>query len=352
MAAPARGRLSGGRRPLAAGLVLAVAAAALAGYLYLRPAGGPEAAVPGHRVVADAPLTGGTGRFDYASLDPQRHLLYVAHLGASSVVVVDTQANRVVREVPGVEGVHGVVAVPEAGRVYATATGANQLAVIDAASGAVVARVPTGDYPDGLAYDADDRKVFVSNEHGGTVTVVDAAADRRLADVDLGGDTGNTQYDGRARRVYAAAGVRRQLVEIDPASHQVVDRIDLPGCDRPHGVQLDPPKRTAYVACEGNARLVAVDLASRRVGQPQPVGDRPDVLALDPGLHRLYVAAESGLLSVFQVDGLAVRKTAEGNAGPDAHVVAVDPTTHLVYLPLRNLGGQPVLRVLAPADAG
>jgi DNA-binding beta-propeller fold protein YncE len=97
---------------------------------------------------------------------------------------------------------------------------------------------------------------------------------------------------------------------------------------------------------------VAVDLASRRVGQPQPVGDRPDVLALDPGLHRLYVAAESGLLSVFQVDGLAVRKAAEGNAGPDAHVVAVDPATHLVYLPLRNLSGQPVLRVLAPADAG
>src|SRR5262249_46504427 len=106
------------------------------------------------------------------------------------------------------------------------------------------------------------------------------------------------------------------------------------------------------VACEDNARLVAVDLAARRVGQPQRVGDGPNVLALDPGLHRLYVAAESGVLSVFDVAGLDVRKAAEGNAGPGAHVVAFDPTTHLVYLPLQDLGGQPGLRVLAPTVAG
>jgi len=350
VAAAARRRLSGRRRALAGGLVLVVAAAALAGVVYLRPRGGPEATVPGYRVVVDAPLAGGTGRLDYVSLDARRHLLYVAHLGASSVVVVDTQANRVVREIPNVESVHGVVADPEGGRVYATATGANELAVIDAASGEVLARVPTGDYPDGLAYDPDDRKVFVSNKHGGTLTVVDASANRRVADVDLGGDTGNTQYDGRARRVYAAAGTRRQLVEIDPASNAVVRRIDLAGCDGPHGVQLDPATRMAYVACEGNALVVPVDLAAGRAGQAQKVGDTPDVLALDPDLHRLYVAAESGLLSVFEVDGPGLRKVAEGNAGPAAHVVAVDAATHLVYLPLEDLGGRPVLRVLAPAD--
>ena len=37
-----------------------------------------------------------------------------------------------------------------------------------------------------------------------------------------------------------------------------------------------------------------------------------------------------------------------GFAGPGAHSVAVDPNTHLVYLPLANLGGRSVLRVLAP----
>jgi hypothetical protein len=31
---------------------------------------------------------------------------------------------------------------------------------------------------------------------------------------------------------------------------------------------------------------------------------------------------------------------------PHAHSVAVDPTTHLVYVPLEDVGGRPVLRIL------
>jgi hypothetical protein len=34
---------------------------------------------------------------------------------------------------------------------------------------------------------------------------------------------------------------------------------------------------------------------------------------------------------------------------PHAHSVAVDPATHRVYLPLENVDGKPVLRILAPA---
>jgi hypothetical protein len=31
--------------------------------------------------------------------------------------------------------------------------------------------------------------------------------------------------------------------------------------------------------------------------------------------------------------------------------VAVDPATHRVYLPLADVGGHPMLRVIAPADS-
>jgi len=120
----------------------------------------------------------------------------------------------------------------------------------------------------------------------------------------------------------------------------------LNGCEGAHGVYLDAPGRhRVFVACEGNARLVVFDLGARTVSATMSVGDQPDVLALDPGLHRLY--GESGIVAVFDVAG-SLRKVAEGNAGPDAHSVAVDPDTHLVYLPLTDVGGRSVLRELAP----
>jgi DNA-binding beta-propeller fold protein YncE len=123
----------------------------------------------------------------------------------------------------------------------------------------------------------------------------------------------------------------------------------LSGCDGAHGVQVDvPERRRVFVACEGNVKLVVLDLVSRTVTGVMDVGDGPDVLALDPGLHRLYVASESGTFTVFDT-GPQVRKLGMGNAGPNAHTVSVDPDTHLVYLPLPDVGGHPVLRELVPA---
>jgi YVTN family beta-propeller protein len=335
-----------------AGAALVLAALVIAAYVYvLRPYGAPEASVPGYRVVADLPLTGGTGRFDYQSFDPERHRLYVAHLGASQVIVVDTAGRQVLRTIDGVADVRGVAWAPWTGRLYAAAAGRNQLAVIDPEAGAVVAMVPTGQGPDGVAFDPDGGRVLVSNQSGGTVTVVDARENRRLGDVAVGGDVGNTQYDPLTRRAYTAVGSSNELVVIDPVAMAVVARIPLPGCDGAHGVQLHPTARAAFVACEGNARLVSVDLATGKAGSAQTVGDVPDVLALDPGLGRLYVAAERGPLAVFAVDGATIQRLADGNAGPDAHSVAVDPATHELFLPLHDLGGKPVLRILAPVSA-
>src|SRR3954447_22296008 len=101
--------------------------------------------------VRDVPLPGDTSRFDYVSLDPGSHRLFIAHLGAGTVPVYDIVTGSVVGEIPNVPGVHGMLAVPELARVYASATGANQIAVIDPQSLSVVATIPGGEYPDGIA---------------------------------------------------------------------------------------------------------------------------------------------------------------------------------------------------------
>ena len=47
--------------------------------------------------VADVPLGGKTTRFDYESFDSSRHLLFIAHLGDSEVVVFNAEMSRVCR---------------------------------------------------------------------------------------------------------------------------------------------------------------------------------------------------------------------------------------------------------------
>ena len=87
-----------------------------------------------------------------------------------------------------------------------------------------------------------------------------------------------------------------------------------------------------------------------RVTGNASVGDTPDVLAFDVSLHRLYVSAESGVVAVFAEHAHTLTKLGQAFLATEAHTVAVDPRTHLVYFPLASgSNGRPQLLIMAPA---
>src|SRR5262249_38289898 len=126
-----------------------------------------ERGLPLHRV-ADVRLPGRPTRFDYQSVDPEARRLYIAHLGDSTVVTVDLDSLKPVAAIDGVAAAHGVLAVPELGRVFAAAAGTNELVTIDATTNHVLGRTPTGAFPDGVAYDIDAGLILVSNKNAGS----------------------------------------------------------------------------------------------------------------------------------------------------------------------------------------
>ena len=200
-----------------------------------------------------------------------------------------------------------------------------------------------------MAYAPGVNELFVSDELGGTETVIDTRDDRRIATIPMGGRVGNSQYDPVSRLIFADVQTRDQIVAIDPGTNRIVRRYALPdSCHHDHGLLIDAPARLAFVACDGNARLLLLDMNDMRVLSVHEVGPDPDVLAFDPGLRRLYVASESGVVAVFGLDHGRLRLLGRRFLAYEAHSVAVDPRTHRVYFPLQDVNGHGVLRVMAP----
>jgi len=301
------------------------------------------------RKVRDVPLPGTATRFDYQSVDVTRRRLFIAHLGAGSVVSFDLSRQRVGGVAGGTPDVRGVLAVPVLKRLYAAATGAHALVTFNERTLRVMRSSRAGQFPDGVAYDSRDRLVFVSDVAGEQLTVFRALSGTRIGAVPLGGSPGNVQYDSRTGRLIVAVGSRNEVAVIAPKSGQITRRVRLSSCTDPHGVEVVSAARRAYVACEGSATLTALDLSAMKQRGVFAVGKTPDVLDYDTGLKRLYVASESGTVSVFSVAARGVRKLGEGEVDPHAHSVAVDPKTHRVYFPLEDVNGAPVLRVMRPA---
>ena len=301
------------------------------------------------RAAGELTLPGDTSRFDYASLDPDAGLLFLAHLGAGVIVEVDVRSDRVVRTIGGLPAVHGVLVVPELHRVFATATAADSMVTLAESSGQVLARSPTGDYPDGLAYDPVHRTVWVTNETGGSETVIDADTGAVRATVDVGGEAGNVVYDLTARQILVAVQGRNTLDVIDPVTFGISRKMPLPGCEHSHGLAVDNRDHIAFLACDGNAALLTVDLDTWHLTDTIQVGPDPDVLAYDSGAHRLYVAAESGWVTTLNTSGKHTTLTGRALLATGAHVVTVDPHTHRSYYPIADgPTGHPVLEMYLP----
>ena len=297
------------------------------------------------RALADIPLPGRAVRFDYQAEDSNSGRLYLSHMYDAHIEIFDTRSRRVIERIPETPGVTGVWVVPRTGKLYASVTGDHRVAIYSTADLTLRASVGPIGFPDGIAFAPGVDRVFVSDESGGGELVIDGRGDSAVGRIALGGEAGNTRYDAGSGCVLVAVQTLDQIVAIDPASLRVVARFQVAGTAHPHGMVLDDADRLLFVANEGNATVEVVDLESLRVVGDLPVGDDPDVLAFDPGRRRLYVATESSGLWVYHLDGRSL--VVDGALDlPHAHTVSVDPATHRVYVPLQDLNGHPVLRIL------
>ena len=72
---------------------------------------------------------GGEGGWDYLNVDAAAHRLYVSH--ATHVVVIDTQTNKVVGDIPDTPGVHGFALAADLGKGFVSNGRENKSSMFD-----------------------------------------------------------------------------------------------------------------------------------------------------------------------------------------------------------------------------
>jgi hypothetical protein len=310
------------------------------------PEGGTQRASLPLTKIADVPLPGGQTRLDYMDIDRDQGHLIIAHMNDGNVIVASLADGSVVKVVPNVPTARGIVVANDVGVFFVTSS-PNQLVAVDTKTLLEVRRVATGNGPDGVGWDPKDQIVATSDQSDGAISLIANAGTGARAQVKLGTETGNVVYDA-PRGVFWITVVGPttpdRLVAIDPVAAKATLTIPIQGCDGAHGLRIHPDGGSAFVACEGNDKLARVDLSSHAVALAG-VGSGPDVLSIDTGLGWIYVAAESGDLTVFDLNQPGVVLVGHDSTGNNSHTVAVDPATHRVFFPL--LKG-PVLRIMKP----
>ena len=289
----------------------------------------PVFAAGPYHALTSIPITA-AGGWDYLSIDPVAHRLYVAQ--ATEVVVIDTEQDAIVGTIPGTTGVHGVAIDHAAGRLFVSAGKLNEVQVVDAKSLAVLSTVPAGKNPDAILYESGTGEVYAFNGRDKSATVFSAASGQVVATIPLPGKPEFAVADPAAGRVYDCIEDKSEIVAIDAKTHAVVATWPIAPGEGPSGLAFDAAHHRLFIATD--EMMVIMDSASGQVVATVPVGGGVDAAAFDPGTGFAFTSnGASGTVSVVhedQPDHFTLVQTLA--TAKSARTMQVDPSSHKLYL--------------------
>src|SRR5215510_1091098 len=272
---------------------------------------------------------GGTGGWDYVTLDPVNRRLYVSH--GTFVEVVDPDAGKVVGQIKDLHGVHGIAVAPDLNKGFITNGQSNSVTIFDLKTLAKLGEPATGRNPDAVCYEPKTKRLFAINHTGNDVTSIDPKTNEVLKTFPVGPAPEFCAVDG-AGKLYVNIEGSSEIVEIDAAKNEVTRRVSLAPAEAPTGLAIDVKNKKLFAAC--TRKMAVVDIPSFKMIASPPIGPGTDGAGFDPGLGLAFSAnGGDGTMSIVKLVNGKYETVDTVPTERGARTITVDEKLHRVYFP-------------------
>jgi hypothetical protein len=284
-------------------------------------------------VIKTLPI-GGQGGWDYLTVDPQTHRLFVPR--STHTMVIDTESGATLADIPGQKNAHGVALAPAAGRGFISDGGGDGAIVIfDLKTYAVLGSLIAKPDADGIIFDQTSGRVLVVSGRGKALMSfapdIDPTNGKIDPAIDLRGEPEFLAADD-AGKVYINLMDTNELAVVDLKTRKVVTHWPVAPGGKPVGMSIDTTKRRLFIGCRGPQKLIVMSTVDGKVLADLPIGESVDATKIDGG--QAFASTAGGVLSVAgepTPGKFAIVQSVK--TGPGARTMAIDPTTHRIYLP-------------------
>ncbi len=279
---------------------------------------------------------GGEGGWDYVTVDPGNHRLFVTR--ATHTQAIDTQTGHLLADIPGQVRSHGVALVPKLNRGFITdGGGSGAILVFDLKSYKVLGRIPTMPDSDGIIYDPGADLVLAVSGDGNSLMSFHPDIDPnhgKVTTIALGGAPEFLASDGSGK-AYINLEDKDLVAVVDLHSGKVVRRWPVAPGGHPVGMAIDAGAHRLFIGCRKPQKMVVMNTETGKVETSLPIGMGNDAASYDNGLA--FASCGDGTLAIvgeknghFEVEQTV--RTADG-----ARTLGVDPGTRQIFLPTSEM---------------
>ena len=277
---------------------------------------------------------GGEGGWDYVTVNPQNHRLYVPR--STHTMVIDTESGKTIADMPGQKRNHGVALAPSAGRGFITDGGGDgALVIFDLKANQVLGSLKAQPDADGIIFDQASGLVFFVSGDGGVLMSVKPDVDPKSGKIDppidLGGKPEFLVADGKGK-VYVNLEDKNQVAVVDIKARKVLAHWPVAPGGSPVGMSMDTKTRRLFIGCRNPQKLIVMNADNGKVLADLPITTGVDATKFDG--TQAFASCRDGKLHVAGETSpgkFEIVQTVDTPQG--ARTMDIDPGAHKIYLP-------------------
>jgi hypothetical protein len=294
-------------------------------------------APPNWEVLKTLPL-GGTGSWDYLTIDPQSHRLYIPR--SIHTMVVDPDG-KILGDIAGQKIAHGVAVVPSVGRGFISDGGGDgAIVVFDLKTFETLGILAAQPDADGIIYDPFTGLVLVVSGDKGTLMTfkpdIDVNSGKIDTPLDLGGAPEFLAADGKGK-VYINLMDKNEVAVVDIKARKVIARWPVAPGGAPVGMAIDTQRHRIFLGCRKPQKLIVMSTETGNVIGDMPIGEGVDAVKFHQG--QIFASCRDSTLAVAAETSPGKFEIVETVKTPyGARTMGLDPGTEHIYLPTAEFG--------------
>ena len=279
------------------------------------------------------------GGWDYIAVQPNSNKLFVSHGG--QVNIVDKTTGDSLGVIANTAGIHGIAFVPALNKGYTSNGRSNNVTVFDLKTNAVLSQIKTGENPDAIFYDNFSKKIITCNGRSKDLSIIDPVTEKVVATIAVGGKP-ETAVSNNEGKIFVNIEDKNEIIVVDITKYIVEKHWSLLPGESPTGLDYDVKNKRLFAGCGDSKLLVVVNAENGSIIDKLPIGDGCDGVAFDAAQQFIYTSNGEGTLTVIKEmakDKFMVAGTVKTKRS--ARTIALDETTHKIYLPAADLEAVP-----------
>ncbi len=274
-----------------------------------RPASSQEGRKPPLRLMQMIPIPSVKGRLDHMAVDAKGKRLFVTGLENGTLEVVDLQAGRWARRIPGFKKPQGVLYVAELNKIFVASGDDGMLRVFRGDTLELLDSIQLEPGPNRVVYEPKFKLVYVgyggkdAGKDYGKVGIIHAADDKHIGDIKVTAHPSELLLNKAGTTLFVFISTANQLQVINTNQRQVISTWSV-SSHRPGDAAFDELRSRLFIGTRTPSEMIIMDSKSGGELVHLPTTEGQDGVYFDQLHRRVYVSGgrelPAGFVYVYQ----------------------------------------------------